>query len=256
MMNMKRKIIAMLISAVLLGFGSSLFANATGTVHDSYDALLQKYVKGFGFDYAALAKSDADKKTLSTYVDALEALNPDDMNRSEAFAYWINLYNAATLELVIQNYPLKSIKDIGGIFKSPWKRKVVTVAGKELTLDNIEHDIMRPTFKDARLHFAVNCASIGCPPLSNRAYSAETLNEQLDAASKAALNDERWVKITDGKLELSKLFDWFKDDFTETSGSVRKYLATYVAEDKKAAVLNDSNKIRYKSYDWKLNSAN
>lgn len=254
-MKMKKTIFATLISAMLLGFSSVLFAGATGTVHEPYEVLLQKYVKGFGFDYAALAKSDADKKALSAYVDALEALNPYDMQRSEAFAYWINLYNAATLELVIQNYPLKSIKDIGGIFKSPWKRKVVTVAGKELTLDNIEHDIMRPTFKDARLHFAVNCASIGCPPLSNRAYVAETLNAQLDAASKAALNDERWVRISDGRLELSKLFDWFKDDFAETSGSVRKYLATYVSEDKKAAVLDASNKIKYKGYDWKLNSA-
>lgn len=254
-MKMKKTIFITLVSAMLLGFGSALFAGAAGTVHEPYEALLQKYVKGFGFDYAGLSKSDADKKTLSAYVDALEALNPEDMNRSEAFAYWINLYNAATLELVIQNYPLESIKDIGGIFKSPWKRKVVTVAGKELTLDNIEHDIMRPTFKDARLHFAVNCASIGCPPLSNRAYVAESLNEQLDAASKAALNDERWLKISNGKLELSKLFDWFKDDFEETSGSVRNYLATYVSEDKKAAVLDDSNKIKYKGYDWKLNSA-
>ncbi|MGH1363161.1 MAG: DUF547 domain-containing protein [Calditrichia bacterium] len=248
---MKNILISLLVA---IGLVMPSFAGSSGDLHADYDVLLQTYVKGNSFDYAALSKNKADMDALSAYVNKLEGLKPDNMSRNEAFAYWINLYNAATLELVIQNYPLKSIKDIGGIFKSPWKRKVVTVAGKELTLDNIEHDILRPTYKDARLHFAVNCASVGCPPLANRAYVAETLDAQLDAASKAALNDTRWVKISDNKLELTKLFDWFKDDFKETSGSVRAYLAKYVSEDKREAVLDDSRKIEYRGYDWKLNS--
>ncbi len=221
-------------------------------LHQTFDELLQKYVHGNRFDYEGIFNNKKDLQQLFDYVDLLEKQNTASWEKNDALAFWINLYNAATLELVLQNYPLKSIKDIGGLFSSPWKREVATVAGRKLNLDAIENDVIRKEFGDARIHFAVNCASIGCPPLANYAYSGKQLDAQLNENTKRALNDPNWVKITEDKLWVTKIFDWYKGDFEADAGSVRKFIAKFRPADQQI-ILDDSRKIETMDYNWNLN---
>jgi hypothetical protein len=222
-------------------------------IHRPYDILLQLYVSGTSFDYDRMWRNEEDLERLSDYIDTLENITPSDLPEKEALAYWINLYNAATLESVFKHYPIESIKDIGGFLKkSPWNRKVVKVAGRELALNEIENDIIRKQFNDARIHLALNCASIGCPPLRNRAYLGDKLDEQLDEACNFALNDERWVKITDQEIRVSKIFDWYKDDFKAYAGSVREFIAKYRETDREA-IMDDNRQLEYMDYNWDLN---
>ncbi len=232
-------------------------------LHKNYDILLRLYVDGTRFDYEELFRNEADVKRLSDYVDRLESLNPENWEFNDALAYWINLYNAATLELILKNYPLGSIKDIGGLFSSPWKEDVVMVAGEALNLDEIENEIIRKQFKDARIHFAVNCASISCPPLANFAFTGEKLDEQLNTVCKNVFDNdlwlqvtstERWIEVKEKEIRISKIFDWYKQDFIEYSGSVRKFLAQYRPQDAEH-ILNPKVKIKHMGYNWDLNKA-
>jgi hypothetical protein len=160
------------------------------------------------------------------------------------------MYNAVTVRLILDNYPLKSIKDLGGFLKtSPWKRDLVTVAGRKLSLDEIENAIIRPEFGDPRIHFALNCASVGCPPLQPRAYRAADLPAQLDHACRQALNDEGWVRVDGDEIHVTAIFDWYGDDFRHDGGSVRAFIDRY-----RATPLPEG-KISFMSYDWSLNRA-
>lgn len=223
-------------------------------LHKPFDALLQKYVIGKRFNYGGIANDEADKQRLFTYIDSLKAQTPSNWRQNDALAFWINLYNAATLALVLKNYPVKSIKDIGGLLSSPWNRDVVSVEGKTFTLNQIENDIIRKKFNDARIHFAVNCAAIGCPPIANHAYTNEKLDAQLDAATRRVLNDDNWVEIKSDRLLITKIFDWYEADFEKMAGSVRKFIAKY-REKNRAAILDDHRRIEYKEYNWDLNKS-
>lgn len=222
-----------------------------GELHHKYDLLLQKYVKNGRVDYAAFHRSKQDVAALGAYIETLEKTNPDKLTKNDALAYWINLYNAVTLRLILDNYPVDSIKDIGGLFSSPWKKKLVQVNGRTLTLNQIENEIIRPKFKDARIHFALNCASIGCPPLASHAYLGNSIDKQLDAASSYALSRENWFKLTNS-IEVSKIFDWYAQDFIDYAGSVRHYIARYRPE-LKSVLLDETKSLAFKSYNWKLN---
>ena len=163
--------------------------------HSAFDALLKAYVtpaeRGLNrFDYKALKTEK--QQALKAYIAALEKVNVATLDRREQFAYWANLYNAKTVDIVLDKYPVKSIKDIslgGGLIAAvtggPWKAKVLRIAGREVSLDDIEHGILRPIFKDPRVHYAVNCASVGCPNIGREALSGARLDEQLDAAARA-----------------------------------------------------------------------
>ena len=226
---------------------------AMSNIHKSYDILLQLYVSENLFDYNRMWRNEADLARLSRYIDTLGTMNPAEWSKNEALAYWINLYNAATIQLVLQNYPLKSIKDIGGFMKkSPWSRKVVKVGGREYSLNDIEENVIRAQFKDPRVHFALNNASLGCPPLSSRAYLGERLEDQLEAVCHAALNDERWVKIGEKEIWLSKIFDWNKKDFEQSGGSLREFIAKY-REDDREAILDKTRELKFMDYNWDLN---
>ncbi|NIW78473.1 MAG: DUF547 domain-containing protein [Calditrichae bacterium] len=232
-------------------FGQT-FEPGTDNIHKVYHQLLQTYVVGKSFDYETISKNQQDLDKLFRYVDKLESFDPKDWEQQKALAYWINLYNAATLELVLQHYPVESIKDIGGFLSSPWDKDVVKVAGQDLTLNEIEHDIIRGQFSDARIHFALNCASIGCPPLLNFTYTGKQLDEQLDYACRNALNDERWVKISDDEIQVTKIFDWYRGDFEKYSGSVREFISQYRSKD--AEIIMDENRdLEYMDYNWDLN---
>lgn len=232
--------------------GQEVDTTASAGIHAPYDEILQKYVVGTRFDYEAISKNPADLEKLHGYVDFLETLNPEEMSRNDALAYWINLYNAATLELVLKNYPVKSIKAIGWYIFSPWEKNVVKVNGQWLTLNQIENEIIRPRFKDARIHFALNCASIGCPPLANHAYVGAKLDQQLDAAVRRALNDDHWVRVETDRILLTAIFNWYQQDFVEYAGSVRQFIARYREKDKQA-ILDESRPLEYMDYNWNLN---
>lgn len=206
------------------------------------------------FDYAALQASQADKALLADYIEGLSQENPSKMSRNEAMAYWANLYNALTVQVVAENYPVKSIREIkSGRRKGPWKRKLVVVEGEDLTLDNIEHDIMRPTYKTPLVHYMVNCASIGCPNLKTSPWQAETLQADMEAAARAYINSSRGVNFENNKIKVSKIYRWFKKDFGNSATGVLAHLGQY-ADAELQGKLKTRSKIDKYEYDWALNA--
>ncbi len=197
----------------------------------------------------------ADKAALSATIDRLEAVDVDRLSRPQQFAYWINLYNAATIEVVLGAYPTSSILNIkDGLFPTgPWDRKIVAVKGEKLSLNNIEHGILRPIFRDARVHFAVNCASVGCPNLALTAYEAPTISAQLDAAAHAYVDSARGFALKGNKLVASRIFDWYGGDFGGPKGVLA--FARRFANADTAKLLGNRTTIDSYDYDWSLNEA-
>ena len=231
----------------------------------AYDALLRRYVRmdpdGITrVDYARWRASAADRTALDRYIDELAARRPSSMPRAEAFAYWGNLYNAVTLKVVLDRYPVDSIRDIKSdswldpkAYTGPWRQQRVTVEGRRLSLDDIEHVIMRPTFKDPRVHYIVNCASYGCPNLMNRVWRAATLEADLDAAARAFVNHPRGVTVLpDGSLRVSSIYKWFIADFGGNDAGLIAHLRQY-AEPALAQRLANAPPVAEDDYDWSLN---
>lgn len=238
-------------------------ASSSQTIdHSVWDRLLKTYVKpgsdGMNrVDYAAF-KSTAQGE-LKLYIARLETVDPRELNRAEQFALLANLYNARTIDIVLDHYPIKSIKDIslgGGLFAAfaggPWKAKVTRLGGVELSLDDIEHGILRPVFKDPRVHYAVNCASIGCPNIGTEAFTGARLNQQLDAAARAYVNHPRGVRIEGTTAAVSSIYTWFKGDFGGEDRGVLAHLLKHAAEPL-AEKLRTVSSISYQTYDWGLN---
>jgi hypothetical protein len=169
---------------------------------------------------------------------------------NEQLAFWINLYNAATVRLILDNKGVASITDI----KKPWDQNVVSVGGDQLTLNEIEHGIVRPVFRDARTHYALNCASIGCPNLAREPYRGHDLEAQLDAAARAYVNHPRGVSVEKGRVVASKIFGWYREDFGADEGAVLDHLRGY-ADAPLATALKGATKISDYRYDWALNAA-
>lgn len=233
--------------------------------HAAWDGLLKRYVRPSAnglnrIDYRSF-KSDSHK-ALKEYVNNLERVDVAKLDRPEQFAFWANLYNSKTIDVVLDHYPTRSIKDInlgGGLFASltggPWKAKVVKVGSHELSLDDIEHVIMRGIFKDHRVHFAVNCASVGCPNVAGEALTGAKLDQQLEANGKAFVNSPRGVKVVGGKqLHASKIFSWFQADFGGSEKGVLEHLKRY-ANPALAERLAAVARIDDYFYDWNLNDA-
>ena len=244
---------AVVLLLVLVGLAAAARAAPESGLHDPFDGLLGQFIRNGLVRYNAWAESTQARAQLTAYVDKLEAQRPGELTSSAELAYWINLYNAATLELVLAHYPVESIKDIGGFLRSPWKREVVRVAGRALTLNDIENEIIRPRFKDARIHFALNCAAGGCPPLAAEAYRGELLDAQLERACQGALNDERWVALRGQQLILTKIFEWYRSDFDEDAGSVVAFVGRY-HEGVADAAASGKLDIKFSDYDWSLNA--
>lgn len=213
----------------------------TAPSHAGLDSLLQKHVSETGrVNYKALK---ADKDALAAYCQTLSD-HPvqDSWAREEKLAYWLNAYNAFTLKLVVDNYPTKSIMNFDG--GKTWDVKRIKLGDKKYSLNNIENDIIRPQFKDPRIHFAVNCAAKSCPPLWNRAYTAENLDSALDARARAFINDTNYNTLSDSKASVSKIFEWYASDF----GDLKKYLNQYATTRLKSSAV-----VTFKEYDWGLN---
>ena len=185
----------------------------------------------------------------------LQAVGPSTLNRSEQFAFWINLYNAETVRTVLSGYPVRSMLLVRpGLFSiGPWRRKTLCVDGVRLSLDDIENRILRPGFADPRVHYALNCASTGCPSLRATAWRALNLDEELDEAARATINHSRAVRTKNGRLVLSRIFKWYRKDFGKTDEAVLAHIAGY-ANPPLAAALRDGRKIGGYAYDWSLNS--
>lgn len=218
--------------------------------HSTWTSLLKKHVDTKGHvDYKGFK---ADEAKLDTYLAVLSKNPPtSSWKKEDKLAFWINAYNAFTVKLVVKNYPVKSIKDLGGaIYKvnTPWDIKFIEIGGKTHDLNNIEHGIIRKYFNDPRIHFAVNCASVSCPNLRNEAFVGSKLNAQLDDQAKSFINDLTKNKITSDAAQLSKIFSWFKGDFNVGGSNVEKFINTYSTNK-----LNSKTKISYKEYDWNLN---
>jgi hypothetical protein len=208
--------------------------------HNNWNTLLQQYVNGSGnVNYAAFKKNESQ---LDAYLAELEDNAPaPDWIRREAMAYWINAYNAGTIKLILKNWPVKSIMDLHG--GKPWDVKWIKLGGKTYSLNGIEHDILRPQYKDARIHFAVNCAAASCPPIPNKAFTSDNLTSLLEARARAFVRNSSYNTIGE-TVVVSKIFDWYGEDFGDLREYLNKYAITPIPEGKE---------IGFREYDWALN---
>ena len=198
--------------------------------------------------------TNKDRKILQNYLKYLENINISNYSRSEQFAYWINHYNARTVELILENYPIDSIKNISFSFFSfgPWDEELITVEGIDLSLNDIEHRILRPIWKDPRIHYAVNCASMGCPNLLPKPFTAKTNEMLLDEAAKGYVNHPRGVRFEDEKLVLSKIFDWYLVDFGGSTDNLLQHILEYSESQLYQKIKQYKGKLEYE-YNWQLN---
>jgi hypothetical protein len=256
-------------TAAWAGPAEDLFARAarvsTAPInHSAWDKLLKTYVivgaDGLNrVDYARFKR--LGQAPLKSYLAELQAVDPGQLDRPDQFAFLVNLYNAKTIALVLERHPVSTIRDIalgGGVVAAftggPWKAKVLRVKGVDLSLDDIEHAILRPLFKDPRIHYAVNCASIGCPNLSQDAYTGATLEAQLDRAARVFINSPRAFRFERDSLIASSIYSWFKADFGGSDAGVLKHARQFAAPPL-AAKLGRTESINAHDYDWRLNDA-
>ena len=210
-------------------------------LHQVWDELLNKYVSNNGkVNYEGL-KSETDK--LNNYLMALsDNFIQSDWKRNEKMAFWINAYNAFTVKLILDNYPVKSITDLHG--GKPWDAKWIELGGKVYSLNQIENEILRPRFKDPRIHFAVNCAAKSCPPLLNKAWRPDTLESLFEKQTKKFINNEAFNRLSEKEIAVSKIFDWYGVDF----GDLIPFLNRYAGNN-----IDPNAKVTYQDYDWALN---
>lgn len=229
--------------------------------HSSWDRLLGAYRVEFAdgiarFAYARLKARD--RPALEAYLAGLAGVLVSSHSRDEQRAFWFNLYNALTVKVVVDHYPVRSIREIDispGLFAAgPWGRKLVAVEGEPLSLDDIEHRILRPIWADPRTHYGVNCASLGCPNLPPNAFAADNSERLLDAGALAYVNHPRGARIDGGELSVSSIYVWFEDDFGGSDEGVIAHLRHY-AGPPLAAALAGIERIAEHAYDWSLNDA-
>ena len=250
-MHMKKGIILFL----MIAGGGLMIAPVSISADESVDngiyaELLASHVDNGVVDYQGLKNKE---KKLDAYLDILAAFDPEKLSRNHRFAFYINAYNAWTIKLILSGYPgVKSIKDLGSFFSSPWKKKICRINGKMLSLDEIEHEILRPTFKDPRVHFAVNCASKGCPKLIAEPFQGDILERQLDAAARGFVNDPEKNYLDGDTLYVSSIFKWFEEDF---SHDIPAFIKKYADNELKKQLSEKSGdiKVKYLDYDWSLN---
>ncbi len=267
---------ALLAAALTLGAGHGMPARAQSFdhTHAAWSALLKKHVVLIGGGHASqvrYAGMAGDRAALKAYLATLAAVAPamfDTFSKPQQMAFLINAYNAATVELILTKYPkLESIKDLGSLLTSPWKQKIVPLLGTTLTLDQIEHENLRARgrYDDPRVHFAVNCASVGCPMLREEAFVGDRLDAQLDEQARRFMSDRsrnRWSPEKQ-KLEVSKIFDWYGEDFRsglKGIASLNAFAARYAdmladAPADRERIRSQKFEVSFLDYDWKLNDA-
>jgi len=234
--------------------------NTASINHQPWQQILDRYLvtkhpSGVNrFRYSNV--TDADKQSLKDYLSELQKIDPRQYNRNEQMAYWINLYNALTIDLILNNYPVKSIKKTGkNLFSfGPWDDEIALIKGQALTLNDIEHKILRPIWKDPRIHYAVNCASYGCPNLSATAFTGANLEKLLERGAKDYINHERGVSLKNGNLLVSSIYHWYSEDFGGNNTDLLDHLKQYANPQLKQSLDAFDGSIDYE-YDWSLNDA-
>lgn len=224
--------------------------------HGTLERVLSRFVRDARVDYAGLK---ANPKELDSYANSLSAVPETEFRRwpeKDRLSFLINLYNAQTLRLIIHHYPVRSIKKIGSIRRGPWDQPVVPLFGRMITLAELEHKIIRKEYPDPRAHFALVCAAKGCPPLRGEPYVADRLDAQLEEQGRLFISQRQKNRWEDGVLFLSPIFEWFKEDFVNKSGSVTAFVAPYFPEPARREILTSAVKIEFTDYDWSLNDNN
>ncbi len=243
-------------TTVLLIFFFSFNTWSFDLTHKDYQVVLDKVLSFKGaqtlVDYKGLKK---DPSVLNEYLEAVAKVTQNEFNgwnKADQLAFLINAYNAFTLQLIINHYPVKSIKKIGGFFSSPWKMKFFTLFGKKTNLDKIEHGLIRANYKEPRIHFAVNCASISCPNLQPFVFTGSNLEKQLQQSAKSFLGDKSKNYFAGKTLHASIIFKWYGADFKE---GFKAFVADFVTSDKASQKLIRSGKVKtqFLEYDWNLN---
>ena len=252
-MKMRRILFALLASFYMVTGAAdpqSIASTETVVDHSLYGELLKKYVRNGKVDYAGFK---AEETKLDRYLKILENVDPARLSRYEQFAFYANAYNAWTIKLILSGYPgVTSIKDLGSLIKSPWKKKIVHIDGEVISLDHVEHEILRPRYKDARVHFAINCAAKSCPPLQSEPFRGDSLNRQLDDATRSFINDPKSYRLEDNELYVSRIFKWFSEDFNDdVIGFFLKYATADLIKELEAK--SDRINVKYLQYDWSLN---
>ncbi|MCP4328522.1 MAG: DUF547 domain-containing protein [Alphaproteobacteria bacterium] len=229
--------------------------------HSTWSRILATYTRPAEdgltrFAYGAVTPSDRD--AVADYVGQLAAVPVSRLNRAEQRASWINLYNALTVRVVLEHYPVTTILDIdispGWLADGPWDKALVKIEGEAVTLNDIEHRILRPIWRDPRIHYALNCASVGCPNLQGRAFTADNAEELLDDGARAYVNSPRGAHLQDGELVVSSIYVWFAEDFGRDNAEIIAHLATYATPELGVA-LSRYDDIDGHEYDWDLNDA-
>ncbi len=234
--------------------------NRTTVDHSPWNELLKTYLvidhpSGINrFRYADISKDDLHK--LASYLEELQKIQPTGLSRPEQKAYWVNLYNALTVQVILDHFPVKSITDIDispGLFSNgPWGAKLVHIEGEAVSLNDIEHRILRPIFKDNRLHYALNCASLGCPNLRPEAFTATNMEEMLETGAHEYINSPSGAQLIKGKLQVSSIYKWFQDDFGGSETAVINHLRKYSKGSLSETLKTYSKRLRF-DYDWSLN---
>jgi len=241
---MNKLILISFILPYFLLLGLAYSGNPVGNEisHSEWTTLLNKHVDSQGMvNYAGIQQ---EKAKLDSYLEMLGKNSPDESwEESAKLAYWINVYNAFTVDLILRNYPLKSIMDID----KAWDIKFIQIGKKTFSLNEIEHEIIRKEFNEPRIHFALVCAAVSCPPLLNEAYESDKLESQLQDQTVKFINNHDKNKIESGSAKVSQIFNWFKEDFTK-NGSLQDYLNKY-----SKTKLNSKAKIEFLDYSWDLN---
>lgn len=214
--------------------------------HGEWDRLLQKHVSNAGVvDYEGFKK---DRALLDQYLKKLSTTAVKKLSPQGQKVFWINAYNAFTVQLILDNYPLKSIMDLKVKGKDAWSHPFIRINGQTYTLNNIEHDILRKEFPDPRIHFAVNCASASCPKLANKAFEMSNIDSLMDSLTKAYINNKTQNKLSADSVKISEIFKWYEEDFVK-SGSLIDFLNKY-----STTKVNKGAKVEYLPYDWSLNN--
>jgi hypothetical protein len=233
--------------------------SSTVTVdHSAWQELLDAYLITdtsdgiYRFSYATVSAADRDR--LDAYLFRLAAIDPRTLRRAEQMPYWINMYNAVTVQVVLEHYPVKSIRKIyGGLLGTgPWNEPLINVTGQALSLNDIEHRILRPIWRDPRIHYAVNCASMGCPNLATAAFTAANTEALLDQSARSFINHPRGVTFENGRLKLSSIYDWYDSDFGTNQRERLDHLREYAEPALAAGLADYAGRIQY-DYGWDLN---
>jgi hypothetical protein len=237
-------------------------ASARKIEHGRWDKFLKQFVvaphpSGITRVRYGVVRAD-DVSHLKSYLQAMQAFTISDYNRAEQKAYWINIYNALTVAVILARFPVASIRDInispGFLSRGPWGAKLFSVEGEKLSLDDIEHRILRPIWKDSRVHYAVNCASLGCPNLQPVAFTAENTEMLLEKGAREFINHPRGVTIDKGRLRVSSIYVWFQEDFGRDTEDLIEHWYKYAGPKLAAALEKYSGGLSH-DYDWGLNGA-